>query len=475
MTDRTRSTEPTASSAIAASKSEPAASRQIPAGTTLILAALVFAVLRQGAYHQWPHQVFAGLVVGAAALLLGNQAGRSAMAVAAVVVTPVLLSSLLSTALSDDRSDARSTILEIVLIGVGLAAGAAIPADRQDIVVHGFLFIATVVAATAIYGVATHSTPWGRVTGSTWRGSSSLTYSNAAASVVGPGALLAFSHAARSGHRGYAVVSSALTIGLVSTQSRAGLAATLVVALWLVLRLGVRNWAEAALPIAAGVFIGLPLALVFASDDRSAQPAAVFVAILIGLAVTMFGWPMRTRVQRPQAVLAGSFAVAVAFAAATGTLTSLTERLTLRSGTTAQGQDAAVLFGDRAKEWSTAWERVSERPIAGHGPGVVDLRWIEDGRTFRALFVHNEYLELAVTQGMIGLFALVASVLLYRHFRRRPALGLPVLFAVATYLLHSTFDYLWHLPALPVLFAVLAGTSLEVRSTPIRRGLQRQR
>ncbi len=449
--------------------------RQIPAGTTLILAALVFAVFRQGAYHEWPHQVFAWLVVGAAALLLGNQAGRSAMTVAAVVITPVMLSALLSTALSSDRSDARSTVLEIALVGVGLAAGAAIPSDRQDIVVQGFLFIATVVAATAIYGVAMHSTPWGRVTGNTWRGSSSLTYSNAAASVIGPGALLAFSHAARSGRRSYAVLSGGLAIGLVSTQSRAGLAATLLVALWLVWKLGAKRWAQAALPIAAGVFVGLPLALVFASDDRSAQPAAVFVAILVGLAVTMFAWPARTRVQRPQAVLAGSFAVAVAVAAATGTLTSLTERLTLRSGTTAQGQDAAVLFGDRAKEWSTAWERLSERPITGHGPGVVDLRWIEDGRTFRALFVHNEYLELAVTQGMIGLFALLSSVVLYRHFVRQPSLGLPVLFAVVTYLLHSAFDYLWHLPALPVLFAVLAGTSLEVESTPVARQLQRQR
>lgn len=427
----------------------------------MLVAALVFAVFRQGAYHQWQHQVFAWLTCGAGLLLIAERAGRRALVLAAVIISPLLISSLISTALSGDRSDSRSTLLEILLVAIGLAAGAAVPQRERDTVVHAVLLVAVVVAATAIYGVATHGAPWGRITAGVWRGSSSLTYANAAAAVLGPGALLGFHHAAHRSNRFYPVIACGLTIGLASTQSRAGVAATVLVGLWLIRSLGLRRFTETALPIVSGVVIGLPLLIVYASNDKETQAFVVIAAIVIGLATTALLWPLRKQIRQPVAVFGAALAVAFVVAVLGGVASSLGDRLTLRSGTTAQGEDAAVLFGDRAEEWSTAWDRVVEEPLVGHGPGVVDLRWIEEGRTFRALFVHNEYLELAVTHGILGVLALVLSAVLFHRYRRSTVTELPVLFAVAAFLIHSSFDYLWHLPALPVIFALLAGTMLD--------------
>ncbi len=435
--------------------------RILPIGTTVLVAALLFAVLRQGAYHEWQHQVFAWLAIGAGLLLAIENLGRRALLMSAIIVSPLFVSSLISTALAADRSDARSTFLEIGLVGIGLAAGAAVPPRQRGALIHVVLLIAVVVAVTAIFGVATHTTPWGRITSGVWRGSSSLTYANAAAAVIGPGALLAFVHAARRTSRVYPVVACVLSIGLASTQSRAGVAATLVVGVWLMWKLGVRLFAETALPILAGAMIGLPLLLVYASTNREAQAVLVISAIVIGLGMTAVLYPLRVHLTNPVAVLGVLLAASIAAVVLGSAATSLDERFTLRSGTTAQGADAAVLFGDRAKEWSTAWDQLVDRPLVGHGPGVVELRWLEEGRSFRAVFVHNEYLELAVTHGIVGLFALVLSAVLFRRFRKSTSAELSGLFVIAAFLIHSGFDYLWHLPALPVLFAVLAGSALD--------------
>lgn len=448
-------------SAPSSSSDSTTAERILPIGTTVLIAALLFAVLRQGAYHDGQHQVFAWVTLGAGVLLAVDRAGRRALVVAMIVIGPVLLSSSLSTAMSAERSDARSTFLEIVLVGVGLAAGAAVPKRQRHVVVHAVLLIAIVVAATAVFGVATHTTPWGRITSGVWRGSSSLTYANAAAAVVGPAALLAFNQSARHATRVYPVIAGALSIGLLSTQSRAGIAATLLIGVWLAGKLGSRLFAETALPIVAGVAIGSPLLLAYASTGQDPQAVVVLALVAVGLGVTALASPLRVRVGNPVVVLGIVLAVAIGAGILGGAASSLGDRITLRSGTTAQGNDAQVLFGDRAKEWSTAWDRVVEQPLIGHGPGVVDLRWIEDGRSFRALFVHNEYLELGVTHGALGLLALVASAFLFHRARRGTPVEPPVLFTIAAFLVHSGFDYLWHIPALPVVFAMLAGTALD--------------
>lgn len=439
---------------------------RLPAGVTVVLGALAFGAFRQGAYHESQHAVFAVLIGIGCVFLFAEPAARSSLPRVGLIVAPLVAATALSTALSSDRSDAGSTFLLIGLVAIGLLAGAAAPRDQRSLVTAALTGIALVVAVTAIWGVAAHSVPWGRVTEGVWRGSSSLTYSNAAAAVLGPVSLITFIKAVRDDDRIYAATTVLLAIGFASTQSRGGALALLLIAPFVIGHVGLRRFASAALPIGFGVAIGVPLLLARASTSATPLPVAVVALIALGMGATALLWPKRAIVAQPHLVLLGLLGFGAGVVALSPLGDQVTQRLTLRSGTTAGGEDAGVLFGDRAQEWSVAWERFREQPFVGHGPGVVDLTWVEDGRGLRAMFVHNEYLELAVTHGVLGVVALLASgILLARHLRFNEQTW-PMALALALFLLHSTVDFLWHLPALPVLFAVVIGLWMAHSSGP---------
>ena len=444
-------------------------SAHLPLGAIIALAALGSAIFRQGAYHEAQHRTFALLMVAAGCSLLLNARSRRNLAVSALLVSPLLFSAALSLAFSSDRGDARSTFLEIALIGIGLAAGMTVPRRGYETVLDAVLVIGLVVAGTALWGVIMHETPWGRITAGVWRGSSSLTYANAAAAVAGPIALMQFRRLVDRSAPLHSAATTFLVIGVASTQSRGGVLAVALLSLTLLRPSLIRQTALAAFPIAIGTAIGVPAVLIYADASEGGNPPLAFALLLLGVATSAI---LASKPGSPQrfGVPAGVFGLlALLFLAAMGQISRFTERLTLRSGTTAQGQDAQVLFGDRAKEWSSAWDQVVERPIVGHGPGAVELTWIEDGRSFRAEFVHNEYLELIVTQGFVGLAALgLAAALVIRRWRMTSAMPItgPIGLAVGAFLLHSSLDFLWHLPALPVLFALVLGLALG--RSPVR-------
>lgn len=124
---------------------------------------------------------------------------------------------------------------------------------------------------------------------------------------------------------------------------------------------------------------------------------------------------------------------------------------------------------DRGHEWSAALDQFTARPVAGQGPGRATFTWrADDGRWMQARFAHNEYLELLATQGLVGLASLgVAGALVLRAWRRRSqisATGSPpdgirigAVGALVTFAVHSAFDFLWHVPLLPLVAALLAG------------------
>jgi len=432
----------------------------IPAGTIVILGALCFGAFRQGAYHEWQLQVFVAVVGLGAVMLAFVSHARAKVPAAALFVAPLFASSALSTYLSLDRSDARSTFLLIGLTAIALVAGWSVPRDAFATAQTALIGIACLVAFTAIWGVAAHSTPWGRVTEGVWRGSSSLTYSNAAAGLLGPAIALTFSRAAIRESRGDAIAAVLLAVGFASTQSRGGALAFLLVTPVILFRLGWRRSFTTGVPVAVGVAIGTPLLIMRSPTTAEPTPILVSALVLLGVGVTGALWPQRERLARPLPVAIAACAGLI-LAAATPLRDAALSRFTLRSGTTAGGEDAAVLFGDRAKEWAVAMDRISERPLVGHGPGVVDLSWVENGRGFRAYYVHNEFLELAVTNGVIGVLALCIAYLAFRRHYEVAEETRPLLWAMSIYLLHSAFDFLWHLPALPVFFALLAGLALS--------------
>ena len=433
---------------------------RIPIGMMIILASLVFATLRQGGYYLWQHQVFVALF-GLGVVALARCLSLEGVKTVAAIVLPLVLSSVVSTALADDRSNAMSTFVLVGLVGLAMLAGRVVGARHHETTtIPALVGIAFIVAGSAIWGVSFQTAPWGRITEGVWRGSSVLTYANASAGVLGPVTLLAMTKAANQDSRLYAAAGTFTAIGLVSTQSRGGALAFVLAGVLVLVHLRPRQFAATTIPMLVGISIGAPMLVMRARDAvEPAGPLAIVLA-LAGVGATVLCWPHRSRLPKPHVLLFAGAPIGAIAVSLSGLAGSISPRLTLRSGTTSGGEDANVLLGDRAKTWEVAWGQFSERPLFGHGPGEVELRWVEQGRGFRAMFVHNEYLEFGVTHGVVGLAALVVSVGMFIHFARLSKTTIPLFIALVNFLVHSAFDFLWHIPMLPVFFASVAGVAV---------------
>lgn len=470
------------SSGIEATPSSGSLTSAMPLGFLVLLASLIFGVLRQGGYHRDEFIPLAVLMSGVAVVFIAVAHDRRvvvrSMVGATAIVAPLLAATAIAALAADTKTDAPATFALLAMVGLAIAVGAALAPDLERTAVTGVLVAGSIVASTAWWGVANQSTPWGRVTEDLWRGSSSLTYSNAAAAVVGPLALIALARSAQRRSVVAALAAYVLLVGLGATQSRGGGAAFLigvVVLITLLLRRGVGSGrvAQALLAPAAGSAAATVALLSPASATTDARPELQIAAVIAGGVIALGGSVATPRLARAVGLI-GLGCVIVVAALQGGELRDVAERrLSISSTTTALGPDERVLFGDRAREWSEAWDQFTQQPIAGHGPGVVDLRWEDQGRRLRAIFVHNEYLELAVTHGVIGLAALVASsVVLVLWLRRRPVWGDEtafILLAVGVFMLHAGVDFLWHVPILPILFATLLGVALGPPPNDVRR------
>jgi O-antigen ligase len=117
--------------------------------------------------------------------------------------------------------------------------------------------------------------------------------------------------------------------------------------------------------------------------------------------------------------------------------------------------------------------------VTGVGPTHLAVRWVDaQGQLTEAHFTHNEYLQLAAEQGVVapalvvaGL-GLVAWALGRRVVRsgRSDWLAAGALGGVAAFAVHSAFDFVWHVPVVPVVVAALVGAGLGL---PISRSRPR--
>jgi O-antigen ligase len=132
-------------------------------------------------------------------------------------------------------------------------------------------------------------------------------------------------------------------------------------------------------------------------------------------------------------------------------------------------------FG-RAGAGRAALRMVADHPIIGVGPGRARFSWNNaEGRGLVARYVHNEYLQLLVELGAIGLATtlalLIALILTIRLGRSRSGAGTALwagaAAAFATLVVHSAFDFLWQLPVLPMIGAMLAGISGPGTNSPV--------
>jgi O-antigen ligase len=126
---------------------------------------------------------------------------------------------------------------------------------------------------------------------------------------------------------------------------------------------------------------------------------------------------------------------------------------------------------DRAAAAHAALQLAAERPLTGTGPGRAVLTWVQDSRRVTSRYVHNEYLQALAELGFVGLALLVVLLgsLAWTIWRGRLHAPSTTIWAaaaagLAALAIHSALDFLWHLPAIPLAGAVLAGLVLPTTS-----------
>jgi O-antigen ligase len=229
------------------------------------------------------------------------------------------------------------------------------------------------------------------------------------------------------------------------------------------------------LPAALWLYAGL-----LATESRGGWVALAagggFIAAYLGTRGTRAAWKPFLQ------SLAALAAVTVAFAAAS-------------SKATGAGAGAGAAFGEtlwsrgtslRSDIYEVALGLIAERPIAGHGADMFRFLYemrkpatMDNGHPF--LFVHNDYLQLWLEFGLVGLLLLgavllaaLASLLRARRVDPHDPLPLACGAALAGILVHALVDFPLYLPFLLLVFglwlgALAAHTSGGGLSQPVLR------
>jgi O-antigen ligase len=186
------------------------------------------------------------------------------------------------------------------------------------------------------------------------------------------------------------------------------------------------------------------------------RPALAAVGLVIGLAVAVGAshLPSRLLAIGLAAVVLAASAVLVTGGRGSNASAVAGTRLTIASP-------------DRAAAARAALQLAAERPLTGAGPNRAVLTWVQDSRRMTSRYVHNEYLQVLAELGFVGLALLIVLLasLAWAVWRGRPHAPLTAVWAgaaagLAALAVHSALDFLWHLPAIPLAGAVLAGLIL---------------
>lgn len=433
---------------------------------SLLVVTLVLGCFAQGGFRP----AGAALVVGASVLVLAAVAWGRPPATASLWRTGLVASGLLagsavgSAVAAGVPAGAAPVLAVLVVAGAGLVGAGATPPRAAVLLVDGLLAGGAVVAATAWLGAAARIEPWGAVAEDLWRGSSTLTYANATAAllvvllVLGTVRLALAELGSGLSPTTVQVLLVVVCAGGVATLSRAaalaGLAAlTAAVALAGDRAAVVRTFlplVPAVLLVGAGLLPG-----VLASGP--ARPAAAALGLVAALGAALAAWRVRGLRSVALLVVAGTVVGAMAVGAAT----------TVGGGAADHLAATRLRLGseDRADQHRAALEEWASAPVLGVGPSQLELRWDHPYGTARTRFVHDEYLELAATQGALGVAALVgAGAVVARGMRavrvRAPWVAPGAGGALVAAGVHAALDFSWHLPVLVLVAAVAAGLLL---------------
>ncbi|HYX44274.1 MAG TPA: O-antigen ligase family protein [Acidimicrobiales bacterium] len=426
----------------------------IAGGALLLIAALAASVANQGAYYR-AGQWLVALLLGAAFVgaLCTHPWSRFDARVPPLTVGLALAGwALVRAAFAGDVTAGLPTVA--VVAGAVAVVATARRAGDLETLASAAVALGALLAATGWIGVVWRVSPWALEDQRLWRAATSLTYANAAAALLS--ALMLFALGRLVGRRASALERAALCltlVGLGGTLSRGGIAAAGAGVVFLVAVQGFRPVARAAAAPLAGAIIALSGLLPSMPASSPPRPVVAALALAAGLAIAAFR--PRTPLPRHRGTLVVVAAAgAVMFALAVGTSHAI--------GAVGRSR-FTVSSPDRHQERRAALRLAAESPLTGVGPGQAGLRWVgPDGRTFVAKYAHNEYLQVLVELGAVGLGLVLALLLVTaRRMRadRRTAPRSPLwsgaVAGLVALLVGSAFDFLWHVPAIPLFAALL--------------------
>jgi O-Antigen ligase len=431
---------------------------RLPPHGLLPLVALVAAIAAQGAYYGGGRLLVAGVLVLALVAALraspwsgGDSAlgpGRAAAALAGWAAV--------SAAQAGEVFASLPGIALLASVAVVLLAVRRLTRDQRDTLAEAVLVVGVLAAVTGWAGVAWRIPPWALADQGLWRAATTLTYANGAAGLLVPLALLALARLATRPRVPAVVCACLLLTGAGATLSRGGVFALAVGLAVLGGLLGPARTLRAAGPPSLGAILALAGLAPSMPGGAPPRPLLAAAALLAGLALAVGAARLRGR---QQALVLAAAAVAVAAVAVGGTTGSVADDLA--------GTRLTVASPDRVAAARAALRVAADRPLTGAGPNRAVLTWVEDGRRVTSRYAHNEYLQALAELGLVGL-ALLSALLVsagwtvWRGRLHAPSLTVwaGAVAGLAALAVHSAFDFLWHLPAIPLTGAVLAGLVL---------------
>ncbi len=428
----------------------------LPPRALLLLAALAYALVAQGAFYR--HQLlFGGAVLVAAALPVVARDPRRWLRYPPLLAAGGIAAAY---AITGGVTGLEGSLWTLWLLAA--LAGAAVvtasldrPARRQ--VVDGLLLAGAGVAALGCLGVALHLEPYAELAQGLWRASSTLTYTNATAGLLVALGLVALARTAGTPSTVHRLTAFLVLTGAGVTLSRAAALAGLVGLAVLAARLGFRTLLRSTAPVLVGAAVATAGIAASAPAARAPRPWLALSALALGAVIA-------SRPALPRPALAGLLAVGL-LAAASGSTPALVDA---RLDPSSQ---------DRVDEWRAAVSLAAEQPLVGVGPDAAALRYDTPEGPRVALYAHNEYLQVLIEAGLVGLLTVAAALVLlarWLHRARRDWCHAGVVAALGAFLVHAGFDFLWHVPVLPLIAAVLLAAAgpvpddLEAHTQPER-------
>lgn len=411
----------------------------------VIVVGLALALYLQGAFYGWAQLIVATTLFGGVLLLpRAPTFTREDLPVALTAAGLACWAAVDGLLTHEPAGGGRYALL---IAGAFLLAGACrrLRGRARTDLLSGLVVICCLLAALGWVGVVGHHRPWGFESPGLWRASSTLTYPNATAALLAVVGLVCLAVRARDpSARWLGVAVTALTAGLAATLSRAGALGFVVGMVVLVVGIGWRPVVRAALAPLAGTMVAM--AGLLPSIVTAGEPTAVTIGLAVAGAVVGLGVGSLT--------VAPRFLLLVPIAGVTAVAALHADKL---------GSRFSFDSPDRWDSIRSAWQVFADHPVIGAGPGLdrLVIERTQDGTgVFR--YAHNEYLQVLAELGAIGGVLLIAFlfVVVRSVHRARPsagALGAGVLAGMAALIVHAGFDFVWHIPVIPLFAAALIG------------------